>query len=370
MSKASPAQGFTYQVKFFPKGSVIFKEGSPAREAFLIKSGKVRITKSYENKRFDLAIMDQGQIFGEIGVLSDKHIRTAQAQAEEPCDLIIIDKPVFRKMLTSMNQVTGTLIKSLATRLAKTTDDLHSSTDSQTLKSYYSVLQLLDDASGGNIPVKLAYEKFQNILGLEKLVVKKILTKLSLINLVDLLPGVENPETIKLIKVENIASRLKMLSDELGNNYFSERLSMKEFADLDEAASINDLEPEKLRLAIKDDLIPTEAIFINLPTLEKLIHSIKKELAKPRFKKVDDFDDINDLIFLPKERLTAILRDFPVQKWGVLLARADEKLMERIKSSLSTKMFSRIQTQILNLTNFDESDYQAYLSEMLSELQS
>ena len=126
-----------------------------------------------------------------------------------------------------MNQVTGALIKSLAVRLATTTDHLHTNSGSQSLKAYYSVLQLLDESSGGNIPIKLAYEKFQNILGLEKLIVKKVLTKLSLINLLELLPGTDNPENIKLAKVDNIASRLKMLSDELGSDYFSENTSQK-----------------------------------------------------------------------------------------------------------------------------------------------
>ena len=52
--------------KFLKEGEVLFKEGDPGTEVFVIASGKMRITKHAEGKKVVLAELGPGESVGEI----------------------------------------------------------------------------------------------------------------------------------------------------------------------------------------------------------------------------------------------------------------------------------------------------------------
>ncbi|MCG8571716.1 MAG: cyclic nucleotide-binding domain-containing protein [Spirochaetes bacterium] len=79
------------QVFPYERGSVIFTELEKARNFFLIRRGKVKITKLKNNKEVVLAILGEGKVFGEMSILNDKP-RMATAVADEACDIMVIDK--------------------------------------------------------------------------------------------------------------------------------------------------------------------------------------------------------------------------------------------------------------------------------------
>ncbi|MCK4396675.1 Crp/Fnr family transcriptional regulator [candidate division WOR-3 bacterium] len=79
-------------------GEVLFKDGDRGDEMYLIKSGKVRISKSAGEVEKTLAVLKEGDFFGEMSVI-DGSPRSATATAIEPAELVIFDREVF------MNQV-------------------------------------------------------------------------------------------------------------------------------------------------------------------------------------------------------------------------------------------------------------------------
>ena len=65
----------------FVTGEVIFREGDNSDVAYMIVSGKVEIFReASEKSREQLAILEAGQMFGEMGVL-DHAPRSASARA-------------------------------------------------------------------------------------------------------------------------------------------------------------------------------------------------------------------------------------------------------------------------------------------------
>lgn len=88
------------------KGKVIFTELELGNNFFVIKKGKVKITKLRNDKEVILSILSDGDIFGEMSILNDKP-RNATAFAIEDCELMVIDKkginnlpsPLFVKIL-------------------------------------------------------------------------------------------------------------------------------------------------------------------------------------------------------------------------------------------------------------------------------
>ena len=67
----------------YSAGEVIFKEGYPADDAYIIESGRVEIYKENEDgSEQSIALLGPGQMFGEYGVL-DNAPRSACARAVE-----------------------------------------------------------------------------------------------------------------------------------------------------------------------------------------------------------------------------------------------------------------------------------------------
>lgn len=72
--------GSSYESRIFKDGETIFDEGDRAGEAYLIKAGEVRLEKIENGATLEIDTIGRGQIFGEMGVISDMN-RMASAVA-------------------------------------------------------------------------------------------------------------------------------------------------------------------------------------------------------------------------------------------------------------------------------------------------
>ncbi len=74
----------------FEAGEIIFREGDPADYAYVIHAGRVEIAKETGTGPLTLALLGEGDMFGEMGVL-DAATRSATARAVEPVVASAID---------------------------------------------------------------------------------------------------------------------------------------------------------------------------------------------------------------------------------------------------------------------------------------
>ena len=73
-------------------GETIFAMGSPGDNMMAVLSGTIRISvPAPDGKELVLAILQPGEVFGELAVLDGKE-RSADATAENPCTLAILDR--------------------------------------------------------------------------------------------------------------------------------------------------------------------------------------------------------------------------------------------------------------------------------------
>lgn len=75
-------------------GEVLFKEGDTGEEMYFIRNGKIKISVGEEDQEKVLAILKEGEFFGEMAVI-DGSPRSATATALEETDLLTIDKESF-----------------------------------------------------------------------------------------------------------------------------------------------------------------------------------------------------------------------------------------------------------------------------------
>lgn len=102
----------------FAAGTVLFREGEPGDEMYVIHSGLVRITRTVGQKETLLAELPAGEFFGEMAIITDSP-RSATATVSQDAQLIVIDGHTFEAMIRGSTEIALRLIKRLAQRLAQ-----------------------------------------------------------------------------------------------------------------------------------------------------------------------------------------------------------------------------------------------------------
>ena len=107
----------------FTKGSVLFKEGEPGKEMYVVQSGKVNITKTVRDTDKILATLGAGEFFGEMSILNNKP-RSAGANIAEDAKLLVIDPRTFEAMIRGNVEIAVRLIKKLSDRLQEADEQI------------------------------------------------------------------------------------------------------------------------------------------------------------------------------------------------------------------------------------------------------
>ena len=98
----------------------IFAIGSPGDQMMALLRGTVRISvPSFEGRELLLAIIRPGEVFGELAVLDGKE-RSADAVAESPCTLAILDRHDILSFFERNPSAWPKLVKVLCQRLRHT----------------------------------------------------------------------------------------------------------------------------------------------------------------------------------------------------------------------------------------------------------
>jgi CRP/FNR family transcriptional regulator, cyclic AMP receptor protein len=104
--------------KEFPKGTVLFREGEPGKEMFVLQAGRVTISKRVRDVENVLAILGPGEFFGEMAIISNKP-RNATATVHDDARLLVIDPKTFEGMIRGNSEIAVRMIKKLADRLSE-----------------------------------------------------------------------------------------------------------------------------------------------------------------------------------------------------------------------------------------------------------
>src|SRR5574342_1343961 len=100
----------------FPRGTVLFREGDPGREMFVIQAGRVDISKRVGGSEKILSTLGQGEFFGEMSILNNAP-RSATATCADDSKLLVIDPKTFEAMVRGNAEIALRMIKKLAARL-------------------------------------------------------------------------------------------------------------------------------------------------------------------------------------------------------------------------------------------------------------
>ncbi len=102
-------------VENYARGKSIFKEGESTKGIYLVKSGKVEISKTTaDGWKQPLAILTENHIFGELAVIEDKQTHGADATAIEATEVYRIKTDDFKALEKSDPNMMYKIMKTIA----------------------------------------------------------------------------------------------------------------------------------------------------------------------------------------------------------------------------------------------------------------
>ena len=109
--------------KEFKRGDILFREGEPGKEMYVVQAGKVNITKKVRETEKILATLGAGEFLGEMALLNNKP-RSAGAVVAEDAKLLVIDPKTFEAMIRGNVEIAVRLIKKLSDRLQEADEQI------------------------------------------------------------------------------------------------------------------------------------------------------------------------------------------------------------------------------------------------------
>ncbi len=159
-------------------GQIIFREGEEGEHMYIIQEGAVRISKSIGGREHTLAVLNKGDFFGEMAIVS-RMKRTANATAVGEVRLLAFNREGFIQMIEKNAKIGLNIIDRLCKRLEQANQQIKILVKKDiksliAMNLYYSLQGAGVDANNlyydqitGNIaknmeiPVKLVEEKFR-----------------------------------------------------------------------------------------------------------------------------------------------------------------------------------------------------------------
>jgi CRP-like cAMP-binding protein len=100
-------------------GDVLFREGDPGTEIYIVRSGRLRITRHDGRGEVELGIADAGKMVGEMAFI-DQSARGATLTAIERTDLAVLDLESVRAALDAQPPWMRLMMQSLIGHLRET----------------------------------------------------------------------------------------------------------------------------------------------------------------------------------------------------------------------------------------------------------
>jgi CRP-like cAMP-binding protein len=93
-----------FKARELPAGEVILSEGQPADGLYVVMAGEVEVRKRVEGKDVRLAALREGEVFGEISLLT-KSPATATVAALRPTTILRLPRAAFDELISTHPQI-------------------------------------------------------------------------------------------------------------------------------------------------------------------------------------------------------------------------------------------------------------------------
>ena len=170
------------KMKKFLAGDLLIKEGKEERIMYVLKTGKVRVFKTYLGRKLTIGFLSAGEVFGELSFF-DGRARIASVEAVEDGEAIMVEAQKVQADLNTMPAWLKSIFKTVVNRLRETDEklallqnktEMANKTVAMAEEVFHEVGRINDLLSmffekesglSGEEGWSIAHEKFQKLLG-------------------------------------------------------------------------------------------------------------------------------------------------------------------------------------------------------------
>ena len=111
-------------IRTIARNEVLFRQGDASSELFGIVNGRIAIlTRSPDGRESLVAVLDEGSLFGELGLFDDGP-RSADARALEETNVLVLGYEPVRSAIDAHPTLLWVIVRLLARRLRNTDESL------------------------------------------------------------------------------------------------------------------------------------------------------------------------------------------------------------------------------------------------------
>jgi len=165
----------------YPKNATIVEEGLPGDYMYVIREGRVKVTKASEDGREKIMdFLEAGNFFGEMSLL-DQLPRSASVETLEPSRLLALSRNDFLEVLRRSPDLALAVIQVLILRLREA-DEQASSMSFQRVKertqSLFRRMAREDEGPGPRLTPALTHQQIADMIGTSRETVTRVIKQL------------------------------------------------------------------------------------------------------------------------------------------------------------------------------------------------
>jgi CRP/FNR family cyclic AMP-dependent transcriptional regulator len=161
----------------FAQGEILFREGDPATEAYLLHAGRVRLLKRVRMVERSLSVLRAGDLFGE-GALLDGAARSSTAVALSEGMALVLGRAALRQIVERFPTLSERILTQLVRRLRDAEDQIEVLMLRDTQSKVISALLKMARASSGPADLTVSPVELSSRVGLDVETVKRAVQRL------------------------------------------------------------------------------------------------------------------------------------------------------------------------------------------------
>ncbi|MDC3959382.1 Crp/Fnr family transcriptional regulator [Polyangium jinanense] len=165
----------------FQPGEVIYREGEPGTEAYLLEEGRVRLIKKVRGAERSLMVLKPGDLFGESALVPGAE-RSSTAVALSSGLALAIDQTTLQNLLEHNASIASRMVKQLVRRLRDAEDQIElimlTDVQSKIVSALLKLAQQTREAGGNNAVFTVTPMELATRVGLDVDTVKRSVQKL------------------------------------------------------------------------------------------------------------------------------------------------------------------------------------------------
>jgi len=169
----------------YNRGKLLFMEGDPGEEMFLVEKGVVKIYRFDDEREIILALIGPGEFFGEMALIQPSANRSAAAETLESCVLYSLSRSVFYEFMEKHPRICIRLLETTMQRLRNANDQIYNLTflDVRT-RLIRTIVRLAEErgvklGDGLLIDVRMTHQQIAGIAGTTRESASKVLQSLT-----------------------------------------------------------------------------------------------------------------------------------------------------------------------------------------------